>query len=136
VYRFIENLNVAYTIHLAPIAGVGFGKKFHIFVQMPDISSFLWWEYITHNSIVWIWIKTGVGGFISLLYMIGFTLICGARTLHRLKGGDMSAIALMALLYLMMHFSYAYVDMSWDLQSMLYVGSMMGVLNSIENYAI
>jgi hypothetical protein len=44
----------------------------------------------------------------------------------------MSAIALVACLYIVMHFVYAYVDISWDIQSMLYVGTMMGILNSME----
>ena len=36
------------------------------------------------------------------------------------------------LLYLVMHFVYAYVDMSWDTQSMVYVGTAMGLLNALE----
>jgi hypothetical protein len=31
-----------------------------------------------------------------------------------------------------MHFIYAYVDISWEAQSMIYVGAMMGLLNSME----
>ena len=42
------------------------------------------------------------------------------------------AIALTATLYLVMHFLYAYVDISWDAQSMVYVGVMMGLINSLE----
>jgi hypothetical protein len=34
-----------------------------------------------------------------------------------------------------MHFLYAYVDISWEVQSMVYVGVMMGVINSIERIA-
>jgi hypothetical protein len=41
-------------------------------------------------------------------------------------------VALTSLVYIIMHFVYAYVDMSWDNQSMLFVGAMMAVLGKIE----
>jgi hypothetical protein len=47
----------------------------------------------------------------------------------------MSAFALTAILYIVMHFIYAYVDMSWEAQSMIFVGIMMGLINSFERIA-
>lgn len=132
MYRILENVNSSFTIHAVPLTGVGFGKKFFIIVQMPDISFFEWWEYITHNSIIWIWMKTGAGGFLSMIFLVGLSILVGVRALWRMPGGDLSAIALTALLYIIMHFIYAYVDMSWDIQSMVYVGTAMGILNSLE----
>jgi hypothetical protein len=44
----------------------------------------------------------------------------------------MQAVVLTAVLYLLMHFTYAYVDMSWDSQSMVYIGAMMGIINCTE----
>ncbi len=135
VYRVLENLNSKFTIKQRPLTGVGFGNKFYIVVPMPDISFFIWWEYITHNSILWFWMQSGVGGFMSLLVMVGMAVIVGVRALWRMPGGDLSAFALMATLYVVMHFIYAYVDMSWEAQSMIYVGVMMGLINSLERIA-
>ncbi len=132
LYRQIENVNSNFTIRTKPLTGVGFGNKFYILVPMPDISFFEWWEYITHNSIVWIWMKSGVGGFVSMMMLIGFSVMVGVRALWRMPGGDLSAITLTATLYIIMHFIYAYVDMSWDSQSMVYVGAMMGLISCIE----
>jgi O-antigen ligase len=103
-----------------------------VIVPMPDISFFIWWEYFTHNSILWIWTKAGAFGFLSMLFLIGQTVMVGMRLQLRMPGGDMSAIALTALTYIIMHFVYAYVDISWDAQSMIYVGIMMGLINSLE----
>jgi hypothetical protein len=130
-YRDLENINLHFTIQQKPLTGVGFGNIYYIIVPMPDISFFQWWQYFTHNSIIWIWLKTGVMGFISMLYLVSYSLAVGGRTLVRMPGKDLSAIALTALLYLIMHFTYAYADISWDSQSMLYVGAMMGLLNSL-----
>ena len=132
VYRLIENTNSAFTIHQVPLTGVGFGNKFYIVAPMPDISFFEWWEYITHNSIIWMWMKTGFGGFFSMLFLFGLSILVGVRAIWRLPSGDLSAAALTATLYIVMHFIYAYVDMSWDNQSMLYVGTMMGLVSCIE----
>lgn len=135
LYREIENDNVSFTIHKAPLTGVGFGNKFYIIRSMPDISFFVWWEYIVHNSIFWIWMKTGLFGFLAMLFMIGFSIMTGVRTLELAIDGNSKAIAITATLYLVMHFLYAYADMSWDNQSMIYVGAMMGVINYLHHAA-
>ncbi|MCU0489990.1 MAG: O-antigen ligase family protein [Chloroflexaceae bacterium] len=128
VYRMFENANILYTIQTSPWMGVGFGQKFLIIRPMADISFFAWWEYFTHNSIVWIWMKAGLGGFLSVIFLIGLSLAQGIRTVLQMPRGDMGAIAFMALSYVVMHFVYAYVDMSWDPQSMIYLGTCMALL--------
>ncbi|MEM7127645.1 MAG: O-antigen ligase family protein [Chloroflexota bacterium] len=133
IYRVLENVNVNFTIHESPLFGVGFGKKFFIIVPMADISFFDWWEYIVHNSIFWYWMKTGVLGFMSMLFLICSSIMVGVRIIWRLPGGELSAVATVCTLYILMHFLYAYVDMSWDNQSMIYVGTSMGLLNCFEH---
>src|SRR5690606_32481427 len=86
----------------------------------------------THNSIFWIWMKTGIGGFLALIVLVGSAVMLGARALWRMPGGDVSVAAYVATLYIIMHFCFAYVDISWDNQSMVYVGAMMGVVNVLE----
>ena len=133
IYRVIENVNVSYTVHESPLFGVGFGKKFFVVIPMADISFFDWWEYIVHNSIFWFWLKTGVIGFISMLALISSGIMLGVRVIWRLPGEELNAIAVVCMLYVVMHFLYAYVDMSWDNQSMLYVGVCLGLLNCFEH---
>jgi hypothetical protein len=132
VYRVIENVNTNFTIHQAVLTGIGFGNKFFIIAPMPDISFFTWWEYITHNSIMWVWMKTGVFGFLSMLLMAGSIVAMGARSYDRLPGGDYKAIGATMLLYIIMHFVYAYVDMSWENQSMIFVGAAAGILGCLD----
>ncbi len=131
-YRFVENINTSFTIHRRPLTGVGFGQKFYVIVSMADISFFEWWQYFPHNSIIWIWLKTGVGGFIAMLYLVGSAIIFGTNAYQRMPFNELRAISLTAVLYLVMHFTYAYVDISWDTQNMIYVGTMIGMLCSIE----
>jgi hypothetical protein len=131
-YRILENTNIRFTIHQSPLTGIGFGNKFYRIVKMPDISHFVFHEYITHNSIVWIWMKSGFGGFFSMIFLVGLSIITGLRSLHRQFDPNMKAIMLTATLYIVMHFVYGYVDMSWDIESMVYIGVMMGLINIHE----
>ncbi len=135
IYRIIENVNTGFTIHQKPLTGVGFGQKFYVIVPMADISFFSWWQYLPHNSIIWIWLKTGVGGFCAMLFLVGSAILTGTRVFRRMPKNQLRAFALTATLYLVMHFVYAYVDISWDGASMVYIGAMMGLINSLERVA-
>lgn len=135
IYRVLENINISYTIHQKPLTGIGFGQTFYIIVPMADISFFDWWQYYTHNSIMWIWLKTGFGGFLTMLFLVGSALMLGGENIWRVPRGELRAIAIFAALYMVMHFLFAYVDISWDGRSMVFVGAMMGVINCLQNIA-
>ncbi len=132
IYRQIENVNLNFTMRQRPFTGVGFGQKFLILVPMADISFFEWWEYLPHNAIIWIWLKSGVGGFVAMLFLLGTALMVGARAFSRVPGGDLRAISLTAVLFIIMYFIYTYADIGWDMPSMVYVGAAMGLLGALE----
>jgi len=133
VYREIENINLNFTIQQKPITGIGFGQKFYIIAPLPNISWFDWWQYFPHNSFIWIWLKTGVFGFAAMLFLMGSTIMLGARTLWRMPRNELSVVALTAVLYVVMQLMFSYVDIGWDSQSVLYLGIMMGIINSLEH---
>ncbi|WP_322813906.1 O-antigen ligase family protein [Chloroflexus sp.] len=135
VYRDLENINIMFNIRMSPLTGIGFGNKFHIIVPLPDISVFEWWEYITHNSIMWVWMKIGVIGFYGLILLLALTMLYGARMVRLMPYGQLRVFALTATLYIFTHFVYAYVDMSWENGSMVFVGTMMGVINALPQIA-
>ncbi len=135
IYRDLENINIMFTIRTSPLTGIGFGNKFYMLVPMPDISFFEWWEYITHNSIMWVWMKIGVIGFYSLMLLLALTMVYGARMVRLMPRGQLRGFALAATLYIFTHFVYAYVDMSWEGGSMVFVGTMMGVINALPQIA-
>ncbi|WP_165774840.1 O-antigen ligase family protein [Candidatus Viridilinea mediisalina] len=135
LYRELENANTMFTIQQAPLTGVGFGRKFYIIAPMADISFFVFWEYITHNSMLWIWMKAGVGAFLAMIYMISWSLMMGARVIRTMPNGELRTIAVGATMYILMHFVFGYVDMCWDTASMVYIGSVMGMINILPQIA-
>ena len=134
LYREIENYNIIFTIQQKPITGVGFGNPFYMPIPLPDISFFEFWEYITHNSIMWYWMKTGVFGFMSMLFMVSTSISLGARTAWQMANSDIRTVTIVLTLFLITHFIYAYVDISWTTQSMLLVGLAMGVINIVADF--
>ncbi len=135
IYRFVENFDLRFTMHQRPVTGIGFGQPFTVVIPLPDISWFVWWQYYPHNSIIWIWLNAGLGGFLAMLFLVGLAISEGVRLVWRLPRGELRAIALVATLYIVMQFLYAYVDISWDIESMLYIGVMLGLIGCLERVA-
>jgi hypothetical protein len=134
LYRMGENYNALFNIRLSPFLGSGFGNKIIFPIRLPAID-FVFWEYIIHNSIAWIWIRIGVFGFCSMLFLIGASIMIGMRGMIRVLDPGLKAALFTAIAYVVMHFTYAYVDMSWDVDSMVYVGAMIGVIGCVEHVA-
>lgn len=132
LYRDLENANLLYTIRQAPLLGIGFGHAFYKPFPMADISFFIWADYIPHNSILWIWVQTGLGGFFAMMMLIGVSLALGARRLFQAPPGEMRAFAFVAFSYVLMHVLFTYLDIAWQPQSMVYLGAMLGLISVFD----
>jgi O-Antigen ligase len=126
-YREIENLDVNATIKAKPLTGLGFGQKFLRPIPLPDISFFVFYEYIPHNTILWIWIKAGIGGFIAMLFLIGASVRAGARAALRMTDNRDVLLAYLAGSFILMYTVFAYVDIAWDGRSLLVLAASMAV---------
>jgi len=70
MYRQIEAYNLWYTIRAQPITGVGFGNPFYQPAPLPFLEGFEFRAFIPHNSMIWVWLKLGVAGFVTVLAVI------------------------------------------------------------------
>jgi O-antigen ligase len=127
LYRVIENFDITTTIRAKPLTGLGFGQEFYRPVPLPDISFFPFYEYIPHNSILWIWIKMGFFGFITMLYLFGAAIRWGTAAIMHLPRGPDALVLMAAVVYLVMYLVFAYVDIAWDTRSMICVALAMAV---------
>ncbi len=119
LYRQIENFDLNFTIRSAPLTGLGFGREFYRPIALPDISFFEFYRYIPHNTILWMWIKTGFLGFMSMFLMFAVAIRAGAQTFvtraHTMNG----LLALLGVTYVLMYIVFAFVDIAWDARSMV-----------------
>ena len=121
-YRDLETADIKFTIRSNPITGIGFGHAFYRPFALPAIASFELSPYITHNSMLWIWMKTGVAGFIAFLFLFASALHEGARAVLRELRGDFAAVTVTCVAYVLMYGIYTHVDIAWDVKSMILLG--------------
>jgi O-antigen ligase len=135
LYREIENHDITATIRARPITGFGFGHKFLRPVPLPDISGFPFFEYVPHNSILWIWIKAGGAGFVAMLFLFGSAIRQGVHTVVRVRSGTDLVLTFIAAAYLVMYLVFAYVDIAWDTRSMVTVAVAMAICSEYARLA-
>jgi hypothetical protein len=135
LYRKTENYDLVYTAHHAPLTGVGFGKPFYRPIPLPDISFDVFYEYIPHNSILWIWLKTGYFGFVTLLFVIAAAIRAGTRAAMRLPSGNSLAVTVAALSFIVMFVTFAFVDMAWGAQTCVILGVCLATCGNIRRLA-
>ncbi len=127
LYRIYENIDVNYTIRASPLLGIGFGQPFYRPIPLPAIADFTLARYVPHNSILWVWMKTGLFGFASMLYLMTKALMLGTRRARMARDGLDTLVPLVAVLYITMYTIYTYVDISWDARNTPLLGLALAV---------
>jgi O-antigen ligase len=132
LYRQVEAYDLWFTIRDQPALGVGFGQKFLHPAALPDISFFEFWEYIPHNSVLWIWLKTGFVGFVAMLFLFGRAVQLGARSVLAVRSAEQAAIVITGLTYVIMFLVFAYVDIAWDVRSTVFLALALALCADFE----
>lgn len=131
LYRELEAINVWFTIRVGPLRGIGFGQPFYRLYAMPDISSFTFWEYMPHHSFLWIWLKTGFAGFAAMVFVVLRTIQHGTRSMLRVPVED-RLVVMGAVLYVVMYLVFSYVDIAWDVRSMVFMAIVMAICADLD----
>ncbi len=122
-YRFAENIDLHFTIQQARIRGIGLGTPFYQPYRLPALSSnFDMAAYIPHNSFLWIWMVSGIGGFAAMIYMIARAVSLGAATLRTWDRGPELIVLLGFVLAVVAFIVFCYVDIAWDAANMAMLG--------------
>ncbi|MBI4320711.1 MAG: O-antigen ligase family protein [Chloroflexi bacterium] len=130
-YRVQEKWNISITLRHNPLLGVGFGKPFEMAIPLPWFNSPLR-EYVTHNSVVWIWLKTGVAGFLAFLTFIGLAVARAARIYRQVEDWQLKPMLATGLAFIIMYEVYSYVDQGWDFKGMVFIGTILGCFAVVE----
>lgn len=137
-YRDAENADLMATVKAAPIQGWGYGKKMIHAVPIADISAdYEWWDIMTHNQILWVWMRVGTFGFFAFWMMIAAILVFACR---QLRAGNLSpegkAVAMFALLTVGMLMIFGLLDLQLsNFRDMLFAGFWTGALAVLPAFA-
>jgi len=135
LYRDQEKQDLTLNIEVHPITGLGFGQPFVFYVPLPDLSFWPFWHYTSHNAILWVWVKTGMFGFILFWWLLGSGVYRGSRLIQALSAaGDYKGRALLAagVILIVMQMTVSYVDLGLTSdRSMLLLGVMFGIIGHL-----
>lgn len=130
LYRTIENIDLNYTIRTNPLLGLGIGKEFLRPVPLPSLSDFGYNGYVPHNSILFLWVAFGFGGFASFFFLIGSVVVLGAGAVGRAPPGRDLVVILTFLLAIVMTVVFAGVDIAWQHEIFVMLGIAVGVISN------
>jgi O-antigen ligase len=133
-YRDAENADLIGTVKVSPVIGYGYGKRMLHLVPIADISKeYDWWDIMTHNQILWVWMRVGTIGFVAFWCMVCSILFAGCRIVRSAASTPHAkAFAMFSLTATGMLMIFGLLDLQLsNFRDMMFVGSWAGVLAAI-----
>ena len=97
-------------------------------------SGFVYWTYITHNAIFWVWMKMGVIGFTAFWFLLGSAAIEGISSFRLLSDASLRALAITIAGLVVMQIVFPYGDLGLTYaMPMIFLGCMLGVLMQLPS---
>ena len=135
LYRKYEKYDLAVTVRRVPLMGLGFGQKYDQTIKLFDMM-FQLRDYIPHNEILWVLVKTGGIGFFLFWFFFNSFMLKGAYEFSRLKDPYLKAVCVMVVLAIINQLVVAYYDLQLTYyRNMVYLGTLMGLLPVVRNIA-
>ncbi|HEX9097393.1 MAG TPA: O-antigen ligase family protein [Candidatus Dormibacteraeota bacterium] len=131
IYRQAENINLQLSFKTNKLIGMGFGMPFLTVLAQADISTiYPLWNYIPHNTLLWVGVRMGLVGSIAFWALFGTALleVCRALSVQR----DRFVLTLVALVggAIVCELLVAYADLQLEsYRNMIFIGAIFGVLN-------
>jgi hypothetical protein len=127
-WRDIENRNIARTVREFPLTGVGLGQQYLIVEEPPRLLGFTYWRYMTHNALLWIWLKTGPLGEFAFWLLVARVLLLGGRWYAKLRdsGIQWAAAIPVVLISTQVIFSAVELGLTYS-RTMIVLGAMLGL---------
>jgi hypothetical protein len=135
-WRQIENRNIAFTIGQLPLTGVGLGQKYLVHVQPPPLYDFIYWQYITHNALLWLWLKAGPIAALALWSVVARALLVGAAIFVKGRDRRVRWVAALPVALVVSQIVFSSVDLGLTYsRSMIVLGTVLGVLTYLADRA-
>lgn len=134
--RLLETINVSATIAEEPLLGVGFGREYRFVVAVPDLSWWPLWHFVSHNNVLWLWLKLGALGFLAFWMLMGAAI---SRAVQHMRPGmpaEGRAFAAFALAAVVTTLVFSYVDIALlSGRITVFLGVILGALAALDRIA-
>jgi hypothetical protein len=136
-WRQIENHNIAFTIQQVPLTGVGLGEKYLVHQQPPPLYDFIYWQYITHNALLWLWLKAGPIAALAFWSVVARALLVGSAVFVRGRDRRVRWIAALPVALVVSQVVFSSVDLGLTYsRSMIVLGTALGLLTYLADRAV
>ncbi len=128
-WRVIENRNIAYTVRQLPLTGVGLGQEYLFQQQPPPLYGLPYWRNITHNALLWLWLKAGPFAALALWFLVArAVLVCSALFVREQRDGELRWLAALPLAIVICQVIFSSVDQGMTFsRSMIVLGTALGI---------
>ncbi len=135
IYRTYENYDLNFTIRSNKVLGIGLGQAFYRPAPLAELTGFAYNAYIPHNSILWVWVSFGFGGFVAMFFMLGRTMLLGAAALKTVDRAQDLTVLVTFVLSIVMFVVYASVDIAWDAPGLMLLGTAIAAATNYPRRA-
>ncbi len=133
LYRDNENANLKLSYQANPVIGMGFGLPMLVVFPLADISkAYPLWQYIPHNTLLWVAMRMGMLGMVTFWALIGVVLLEGLRQIARQDDPLIRGVAAFALTAIVAELVVGYGDLQLEnYRNMIFCGSMIGLVGAL-----
>ena len=134
LYRENEDADLTFTYRQNRLIGIGMGLPMAVVFPLADISQqYPFWQYIPHNTVLWIPMRTGVLGMMAFWGMIGMALLQGMRAMRSVTSPFLRATVAFALAGIIAELVVGYGDLQLEnYRNMIFTGTAIGLINAAE----
>jgi len=137
LYRLAEDANLLLTIKSSPLIGIGFGRPMLYAFKMVDISNiYPLWNFVPHNTLLWIGMRMGVIGFITFFGLLAMAILQASGVARGTRDPLLRGVAIFAVAAIGMELVVGYLDLQLDnYRNLIFLGALLGVVSSLPAVA-
>ena len=137
LYRTAEDANILANFKTSPLIGTGLGIPMFVIFPMADISYiYPLWNYIPHNTLLWISMRMGAVGQAAFWGLVGVAILQACRQLATRKDPLLNALAAFAVAAIVAELIQGYSDLQLDsYRNLIVFGAVLGLLNRLPKLA-
>ncbi len=133
LYRKFERYDLAATYRTVPVTGLGFGKEYELPIPLPDIA-FPLRDYIPHDEILWILVKTGAVGFFIFWFFFDSLIIYASALSKKLHDPYLRSVCFVIVIAVINQMVVSYFDLQLTYyRDMIILGTLCGLLPSLKS---
>ena len=137
IYRVAEDANILANFKTSPLFGIGLGIPMFVIFPMADISYvYPLWNYIPHNTLLWIGMRMGALGWAVFWGLVGIAILQACRQLATRKDPLLNSVAAFAVAAIAAEIIQGYSDLQLDsYRNLIVFGVVLGLLNRLPKLA-